>query len=138
MQVRKCEDEVVVSQRINRLKRAYGYVEILSVVTIHFVQSFCQRRVNNQLATSPVLRRRLSLNSLFVAFHHICQNLEIEQMLFCHLRRSKYLLASITPPRKVNTPQQVMESITCNVVNLFGKKHSKRSEKSFTRSENNV
>lgn len=57
-------------------KDAHGYVEVLSIVTVHFVQAFCQRGVNNQLATSPVLRRRVSLCSLLFAFHHIRQNLE--------------------------------------------------------------
>lgn len=58
---------------------AHGYVELLSVVTVHFVQSFCQCGVNNQLATSPELGRGLfSLSSLLFAFHYIRQNLEIQ------------------------------------------------------------
>lgn len=54
---------------------AYWYTESLSVVTVDFVKSFCQRGVDHQLVTCPVLRRRLSLSSLFFAFHHIRQHL---------------------------------------------------------------
>ncbi len=64
---------------VKSLKDAHGYVKVLSIIAVHFIQSFCQCGVNNQLATGPVLRRRLSLSTLFVAFHHIRQNLQIKQ-----------------------------------------------------------
>lgn len=38
-----------------QMRRTHGYVESLPIVAIQFVGSFLQRRVDNQLVTSPVV-----------------------------------------------------------------------------------
>lgn len=54
---------------------AHWYTETLPVVSVDLVKSFRQGGVDDQLVTCPALRRRLSLSSLFFAFHHISQHL---------------------------------------------------------------